>query len=186
MALATGPGGELKTLNDLCRITISGKDIVLKIRPEISDTKKATFADATIIGRSAPIKTYSHSDNRVITMKLHFLVVEEDDIEKNIRDLWLLESAVYPRHGGSSNGDAPFLPPPICKLNCGQALGSEPLCCVLENYSVTFPTNVACDPDTLLPYYFEVTTSWHVVYTTSGGSNRSQLPNQERIMNQGM
>lgn len=178
MALATSsPGGRLKTLNDKCKIKIENHTINLKILPEISDTKKATYSDTTIIGRSTPIKTYSHSDNRIITLKMHFIVVEPEDIQRNIADLRAIASATYPREGD------PYRPPPICVLDCGRGLGEEPLCCVLENYSVSFPTNVAWDKDTMLPYYFEVNTSWCVVYASSGSK---KLPNQYKIMRDGV
>lgn len=177
-SLATSaPGGRLNTLNDKCKITIEGHTINLKILPEISDAKRATYSDTTIIGRSSPIKTYSHSDNRVISMKLHFIVVEQEDIQRNIADLRAIASATYPRTGD------PYKPPPVCVLDCGKGLGDEPLCCVLESYSVSFPTNVAWDKDTLLPYYFEISTNWHVVYSTSGSRG---LPNQDRIMRTGV
>jgi len=174
MALATyAPGGDLKSLADKCQIYIPGHTINLRILPEISDTKKATYADQTIIGRSFPIKTYSHSDNRVVTMKLHFIVTKKDDIPDNLKHLRALESAVYPRRGD------PYLPPPVCKIDCGDALGKDPLCVILESYNVSFPTNVAWDWRTMLPYYFQVSTTWHVVYASSN------LPNQERIMSSG-
>lgn len=177
MALATSaPGGRLKTLNDKCKIRIGNKSIDLKILPEISDSKKATYADTTIIGRSSPIKTYSHSDNRAISMKMHFIVVETEDIQRNIDYLRAIESATYPREGD------PYLPPPVCTIDCGKALGEDPLCVLLESYSVSFPTNVAWDKDTLLPYYFEVNTTWHVVYSTYGARS---LPNQSKIMRDG-
>lgn len=175
-SLATEAGGRLKTLNNKCKINIGDYEINLKILPEISDTKQASYADTTVIGRSTPIKTYSNSANRVISMKLHFLVVEESDIQKNIRDLYAIQSAVYPRSGD------PYQPPPVCRIDCGRLLGNEPLCAVLENYSVSAPTDVVWDPDNLIPYYFEVTTTWHVVYA-SGGSRK--LPNQERILQSG-
>ena len=164
MALATSSGGQLKTLNDNCWVSIPnyGK-IQLKILPEISDSKKATYADTIVIGRSTPIKTY--------------LVVQQSDIQTNIKYLWAIESAVYPRLGQNSN---PYTPPPVCQIQCGQMLGDAPLCVILDNYNVSFPTNVAWDKDTLLPYYFEVTTSWHVVYATSSG-----LPNQDKIISHG-
>jgi len=184
MALATNaPGGQLNTLNDKCTIYIpkpgGGVEALKpKILPEISDTKKATYADTTIIGRSMPIKTYSHSDNRVITMRLHFMVIEPNDIFQNAFDLWTIESATYPRKGN------PYKPPPVCKIDCGVMLGIEPLCVVLESYNVSYPTNVVWDPDLLVPYYFQVNTTWHVVYTSSGGGANS-LPGQERIFNEG-
>lgn len=174
MALATQSGGKLKTLNDKCKIYVGGKEIELRILPEISDSKKATYADTVVIGRSTPIKTYSHSDNRTITMKMHFITLEESDLDKNLNYLRILESATYPRQGD------PYLPPPVCKIDCGKGLGETPVCVVLDNYSVSFPTNVAWDKDKLLPLYFEVTTSWNVVYDSAS------LPNQEKILGSGV
>lgn len=176
MALATtSDGGDLRFINEeRCRITIPNYGVIkLKILPEVSDTKKATYADQTIIGRSFPIKTYSHSDNRVIAMKLHFIVVKSSDIDQNLADLNGIRSAVYPRRG---DGDAPYKPPPVCTISCGDLFGEDPICVVLENYSVNFPTNVAWDKETLLPYYFQVSTNWHVVYSSDN------LPNQETIL----
>ena len=147
-----------------------------KILPEITDTKQASYADTTIIGRSVPIKTYSHSDNRVISIRLHFLVVEERDILKNYRELWAIESATYPREG------TPYRPPPVCKIECGKMLGDKPLCAILQNYNIQFPNNVVWDKNTLVPYYFQVNTSWHVVYSSDGVGS---LPNQERILKEG-
>ena len=175
MALATTSGGQLNTLNDSCYITIPSDrgpiKIQLRILPEISDTKRATYADTPIIGRSNPIKTYSYSDNRVISMKMHFIVVQQSDIQTNIGYLRAIQSATYPRTG------TPYSPPPVCQIRCGDALAEkQSLCVILENYSVSFPTNVAWDKDTLLPYYFEVSTTWHVVYATS------DLPNQRAIL----
>lgn len=182
MALATSsPGGRLKTLNNKCLISIPyGPDIHvvnLKITPEISDTKRASYSDTSIIGRSNPIKTYSHSENRVITMRLHFIVVEPSDITRHIFDLRAIESAVYPSEG------TPYRPPPVCKIKCGRILGDTDLCVVLESYSLNVPTNVVWDKDTLLPYYFELNTTWHVVYAASGAQ---ALPNQTRILNYGI
>ena len=175
MALATTTGGQLNTLNDNCWISIPtfGK-IQLNILPEITDTKKATYADTTVIGRSSPIKTYSHSDNRVITMKLHFIVIQQSDIQRNISYLRAIQSAVYPRVG------TPYLPPPVCQIQCGDGLiDDDSLCVILESYNVSFPTNVVWDKDALVPYYFEVSTTWHVVYAAG------ELPNQDRILHIG-
>lgn len=208
MALATQvPGGTLNTINfaarDIrCEITIptkgapdtmfsggdsrgvdnrsitsNGKRIIRpRILPEITDTKKATYADTTVIGRSSPIKTYSHSDNRIITMRLHFMSLQEIDLEDNVTDLRVIESATYPREG------KPYLPPPVCVIECGRMLGDRPLCVILDNYSVQIPNNVVWDKSTLIPIYFSVNLSWHVVYASDGAG----LPNQERIFKDGV
>lgn len=172
---ATSTGGRLNTLNDKCSITIPGTDpIELKILPEITDTKKASYNDERVIGRSSPIKTYSHSDSRVITMNLHFMVTTRDDIQENIKALYAIESATYPQRG--ENG--PYKPPPVCKIKCGKMLGKDSeLCVVLDTYSVQSPNNVVWDEETLIPYYFIVNTTWHVVYSSDS------LPNQEQILN---
>lgn len=176
MALATNSNGKLNVI-DKCKITIGDYEVKLKILPEITDSKRATYTDTTIIGRSFPIKTYSHSDNRVISMRLHFLAVNSQggDIEDMISDLWAIESAVYPREG------SPYKPPPVCKIECGRMLGSEPLCAILESYNASFPTNVVWDDRYLVPYYFTLDTTWHVVYASDGTS----MPYQNKILGDG-
>lgn len=192
----TAPGGKLNTIsqavrtanssgNVLCQISIPATNsdgdaqnyiVEPRILPEITDQKSASYADTTVIGRSTPIKTYSSSDNRTLSIKLHYLVVEEADIENNYRDIWAIASAAYPRTG------EPYKPPPVCEIQCGKMLGEVPLCCILQNYSIQFPNNVVWDAATLVPYYFNITTSWHVVYSTGGEG----LPNQTRILFNGV
>lgn len=170
---ATLAGGALQSLNNKCVISIPGfKDFELKILPEISDSKQARYNDEAVIGRSFPLKTYSHSENRVISMKLHFQTVTQADLEENIQALWAFESCTYPRHGIGG----PYRPPPVCKIRCGKLLGTTPLCVILESYNVTKPTDCVWDDETLVPYYFFVNTNWYVVYAAS------DLPNQDRIL----
>jgi hypothetical protein len=58
-------------------------------------------------------------------------------------------------------------------------LGAEPLCVVLRNYTVKFPTDVAWDENFYCPYKFDVETTWEAVYKSS------DLPGQERIFTSG-
>lgn len=170
--------GKLVTIED-CYIVIPGAlTILLNVLPEISEGKGAAYNDEPVIGRSFPLKTFSHSENRVISMTLHFHVVSPTDIDLNLKYLNAIRSAVYPRE---SKGGAPFIPPPICQIKCGRLLGDTPVCAVLKNYNVRFPTEVPWDTimNTYLPYKFSVDTSWDVVYETS------QLPGQERIFKSG-
>lgn len=179
MPKATGPSGQLINLRDCYIFVPNYGTIYLNNLPDISDGKGAAYNDETPIGRSFPLKTYSHSDNRTISMQLHFYVGKQADVVDNLSYLRAIESAVYPRDqvGGAAN--APFVPPPICRIKCGRLLANEELCCVLKTYSVKFPTDVAWDEDFYTPYKFDVDTSWDVVYKSS------DLPGQGRILNSG-
>jgi hypothetical protein len=216
MTKATTVSGELLQLKN-CFIEVpgftggetaageaGGPRIILRILPEITDSKSASYNDEPILGRSMPLKTYSHSENRTITMNAHFMVTQTDDIFRNLGALRALESAVYPREEAET-GNNPFLPPPVCKIQCGEllagtsgpsgrglgvALGGGPiqgqpesLCVVLRSYSVNFPVNVPWDGEeglnTYLPYRFSVNLQWDVVYTSK------DLPGQERILRTG-
>lgn len=173
MPRATTKTGKLQIIDD-CYVEIADRTIMFRILPEISDSKGASYNDEPIMGRSFPIKTYSHSENRSISMRAHFIVTEDEDIERNMADKRAIESASYPRDLGS-----PYRPPPICKLKCGKVLGDSELCVILRNYNTSYPTNVAYDSATLLPYYFTMNLTWEVVYNTAS------LPGQELIMQSG-
>ena len=188
MPKATLDDGSLVPIND-CYIIIpiiKNRDItqgqnefkiILDVLPDISDTKSASYSDENIIGRSAPLKTYSNSDNRSITMQLHFIVSKPADVQGNLQKLRAIQSAVYPRDGFES---APFVPPPVCKIKCGNLLcSSGELCVVLKQYSVKFPTEVAWNENTFTPMKFDVDTTWDVVYASSS------LPGQEKIFGLG-
>jgi|APSaa5957512576_1039674.scaffolds.fasta_scaffold41410_3 hypothetical protein len=172
---ATLAGGQLIEIEN-CFIEIPpfGK-IKMKALPEISDSKSASYNDESIMGRSFPLKTYSHSENRAITMTVHFYTIQKKDIEENLNSMRALESAVYPRE---QNG-MPFVPPPVCKIKCGKLLADETLCVILKSYSVKFPTDVVWDEDTYMPYKFDVETNWEVVYKSD------DLPGQQKIIDTG-
>lgn len=178
---ATLDGGALQELK--CEIKVPGADtIILNNLPDISDSKSASYADEAVIGRSFPIKTYSHSENRSISMKVHFHILSRDDAQKNMAALRALQSAVYPR---DEQANALYLPPPICKIKCGNLLaGSQKdgeVCVVLKQYNVSFPTDVAWFSEangegSYLPYRFDMDLTWEVVYANE------ELPGQESIM----
>ena len=143
--------------------------------PDISDSKSAAYNDEPIMGRSFPIKTYSHSENRTISMQIHLYVRKKADAETNLGILRALESALYPRDDNTT----PFLPPPVCRIKCGRLLADQDLCVVLKQYSVKFPPDVPWDEDTYIPWKMDVDTSWEVVYKST------DLPGQSRILNTG-
>lgn len=187
MTTSTSPTGDLIPI-EKCKLHIpNAGTIVMNNLPDISDTKQAIYNNLPIMGRSFPLYTYSHSGDRVISLQMHFFLLKEGDAERNLSDLRKIQSAVYPRDGGS---DTPYIPPVICTLECGDILsksngggsgskGTGPLCVIMQNYSVKFPTDVAWDETTMCPYRFDVDTSWYVVYTSQ------DLPNADRIISSG-
>lgn len=176
MAKATAKGGTLNYLDE-CYIKIPGAgDIYLNNLPDISDSKSAAYNDEPIMGRSFPLKTYSHSENRSISMTIHLFVVKQEDVETNLWYMKALESCVYPRTGDAG---VPFKPPPVCRLRCGRLLGEKEVCAVLKQYTVKFPTEVPWDEKSYLPYKLDIDCSWEVVYRSA------DLPGQERIMMEG-
>lgn len=178
MSNATDGSGRLLDIAD-CYIKIAGRTINMNILPDISDSKSASYNDEPVIGRSFPMKTYSHSENRSINWTAYFIVTQETDIEKNLMALRTIESAVYPRVGNFE----PYAPPPVCALRCGHLLKPggqmDDTCAVLRSYSVKFPTDVAWDSRTKLPYKFSVDMTWEVIYESSN------LPGQGRIFRVG-
>lgn len=177
MSRATVESGDLLEItNCYIDIPIFGR-IILKSLPEISDSKSAAYNDEPIIGRSFPLKTYSHSENRVISMKLHFYNITATDFIKNLGYLRAIESVVYPKDTGSDG--ATFEPPPVCRIKCGELLSTSPLCVILKSYSAQFPTDVAWEESTYVPFKFDVDTNWEAIYRSS------DLPGQERIFSLG-
>jgi len=180
MPAATIPGGRLNPI-DNCYVIIPIKDgefvLTFNNLPEITDSKSASYNDELVIGRASPIKTYSQSDNRTISMQMHMIVSAPGDIQHNLACLRAIQSATYPRDG--ENG-APFVPPPVCRIKCGKLLSNEgELCVILKSYSVKFPTEVSWDEGTFVPFKFDIDTNWDVVYKSS------DLPGQDRIFTLG-
>jgi len=163
---------------DNCYIELPGfGQIIMNNLPDISDGKSASYSDQTIIGRSFPLKTFSHSENRAISWSMHLFVTKEADINGNLAILRKLESLVYPVDGGPG----PYAPPRICKIKCGDLLSnSGPLCAVLKSYSAKFPTDVAWAAGKLTPFKIDVDLSFEVVYSSN------DLPGADRILNSGM
>jgi hypothetical protein len=168
---ATLPNGSLRDIED-CYIYIPelSDEIVMRILPDISDSKSANYADESAIGRSFPIKNYAYSENRTISWTIHLMVCKEGDQDDILRQIKLLEACVYP-----SNKEQPYAPPPICKIKCGKLLAETELCCVLKSYSVKFPTDVAWDDIGYVPYKLDIDLSFEVVYDSSS------LPYAEEI-----
>lgn len=180
---ATNSTGNLNFLTDLqgsrecyirAKIGDQTKEVVMYILPDISDSKQASYADETGIGRSAPLKIFSHSETRTISWTAHFHSATKKMSGQNMENLRIIEALVYPDDARTLAG-----PPPIARIKCGNLLGVTELCAVLKSYTVKFPTDVAWDPDTFLPIKFDVDMSFEVVYETIS------LPGATKILNFG-
>jgi len=150
--------------------------IILNNLPDLGDGKQAVYNNIPVMGRSAPFYTYSHSGDRTINLQLHFFITKKGDADTNLKQLRLIQSAVYPRQG---NEPVPYIPPTVRQIKMGQLLGTSPLCAILQSYSVRFPTDVAWDKVTMCPYRFDVDTSWYIVYSSEN------LPHANRIVYSG-
>lgn len=173
---ATSEGGDLNSISD-CYIMIGTTEILMRILPDISDSKSVSYPDENAIGRSMPFKSFQNSENRSISWTAHFIVAKDGDSTTILEHLRAIESATYPRTGNTST---PYSPPPICRLRCGDLLSKQPqgLCAVMKSYSVKFDTSVPWDTinGSFLPYKLDVDMQFDVVY------NQSELPGSEKIL----
>lgn len=177
MPKGTTSSGALAPINNCYLVIPNAMTITLDNLPEIGDSKNAQYNAEPIIGRSSPIHTYHYSDTRNISFTIHLFIQQQGDAVLNLQKLRAIQSALYPREGG--NG-APFIPPVICNIRCGDLLAvGQDLCVILQSCNVRFPTDVAYDADTMCPYRFDIETSWWVVY------NSPDLPYQDRIITSG-
>jgi hypothetical protein len=151
------------------------------ILPDISDSKNATYADMTGIGRSMPIKVFSHGEIRQIGWTAHFFGETVERIYKNLDQLRLLESLTYP----DSSPLLPVIPPKVAKIKCGRILADTELCAILKSYSVKFPTDVVWfsvdngKGGNYIPTKFDVDLQFEIVYSNS------TLPGAEKIISVG-
>ena len=145
--------------------------ILFEVLPEITENKAATYNDEMILGRSSPVKTFAHSDNRVITMTMNFVATHESDFIRYRQYLFAIGGAAHPRYLDG------YAPPPVCKIKVGGILGSFPsgVDAVLRNYDFnTDPTAFWWDRraiDSLdrnaqyMSMRFSINTNWDVVYS---------------------
>ena len=170
MPRGTENSGRLAVLSK-CKIITPCGTICLRILPDISDSKAANYTPENAIGRSNPLLTYAYSEPRMITTELHFMTTVTADINDNWRSIRIIQSLVYPGTA-TINGGAPFTPPPVVKFICGNLLSTtatspgqpDGLCLILKSYNIRYPTNVAWDEQTYLPYQFSISCNWEVVY----------------------
>ena len=173
--LKTSPPSSLLTPIPKCDIKVGPITVPMYALPDISDSKSASYADETGIGRSMPFKSYQWSDNRTINWTAHYVATSKSDIKDFLRDVRRLTSACYPQQGTGT----PFRPPPLCTLRCLglMKLTSAPseIAAVMKSYSIKYDTSVPWDEETGLPYKFDVDMVFEVVL------NQTALPTDNLI-----
>lgn len=173
---ATTSYGDLNEIPD-CYIQIPGKRTVrFRILPDVGDQKSAKYGGDEAIGRSSPMTIYNNSDARKISIDIHFITLKREDLLRNRKDLWALMSCTYPNLG--ENG-VPYRPPTICRLKIGLQTGMRGLCAVMESYNIKYDPSMPWDRETLIPYKFDLNTTWQVTYAST------DLPGADRIFNMG-
>jgi hypothetical protein len=114
----------------------------------IRDSKVAVYNDIAIVGRSSPVKNYSHSGARMISFTLQFFVYPEAgmdnlDTAALTQKIDLCRSLVVPDYDGFI-----IKPPPRCIVQIGKSLGFLGVCkSVNVSYSGASPWDL--DPEVL-------------------------------------
>lgn len=170
---ATDRSGRLKPISQKCFLQIgSTPPIYFNNLPDLGDSKSANYEATPVIGRASPIMAYSNSEIRNISCSINLFVQSQSDCKLNLAILRTIQSAVYPTTGPG----APYYPPPLCKLQCGSLLSEKPICCIMKDYNVKFPTDVPWDAETLCPYRMEISMTFEQVFSSQS------LPNSDLIL----
>ena len=182
--IATNATGKLNFI-PLCYIRVEKEIIYMYSLPDITDSKDATYDEQQGMGRTSPFKTFNSSGSRKISWKLAFISYDSESRGRNLKNLRLLESCVYPRQ--DPNDIIPYIPPAILSIKCGDLLCNrdEELNVILTSYNVTFPVDKVWNSEddgsgVFFPAKLDVTLSFEVVYDSR------YLPGADRIIRLGV
>lgn len=176
---ATLPSGELVPIPD-CYIVIPALDVEMpmKIMPDISDSKSASYSNENAIGRSFPFTNYSYSENRTIAWTAHFIVCKDSDPDEIMGFVRACEACTYPITQDTSG--ASYAPPPICRLRCGELLSfQDDVCAIMKSYSVKFDNTVPMAEGSYIPFKLDIDLQFDVV------QDQANLPGAHQIMDLG-
>jgi len=182
--IATNATGKLNFI-PLCYIRVEKEIIYMYSLPDISDNKDASYDEQQGMGRTSPFKTFNSSGSRKIGWKLTFISYDSESRGRNLKNLRLLESCVYPRQ--DPNDIIPYIPPAILSVKCGDLLCNkdEELNVILTSYNVSFPMEKVWNSEddgsgVYFPAKLDVTLSFEVVYDSR------YLPGADRIITLGV
>lgn len=144
-----GPGGSLKTY-------------AFYSLPEVSDSKNANYSDIQILGRSSPVKTYSGSDYRSLSVTFNLHGTSEERLLENLEFVRGIASLTHPQYENT------YLPPPVAKLKIGEMVrgpsgGGVDVICMNYSYDMS-PEVVWVDKEKLIPLHIALRADFHVVY----------------------
>ena len=182
--IATDATGKLNFIPP-CYIKVEKEIIYMYSIPDISDNKDAGYDEQNGMGRTSPFKTFNSSGSRKISWKLTFVSNDYESRERNLKNLRLLESCVYPRRDPANI--IPYIPPAILRIACGDLLckRGEELNVILTSYNVSFPVDKVWNSEddgsaVFLPSKLDVSLSFEVVYDSR------YLPGADRIITLGV
>lgn len=102
--------------------------------PEITESKDATYSDAPILGRATPVKTYSYSTYRKLSVTFHLHGTSHKMHVYNTKFVHAVASAVHPVYANT------YLPPRICQFFCGPLI--DLVSVVVTHYSFSMSPEV--------------------------------------------
>jgi hypothetical protein len=152
-----------------------------KTLPEVQVQKDATYGDVTILGRSSPVKTYSGSGYRKLSVTFHLHSFSEADKNYNLLFIRALDSLLHPIYEDT------YMPPPVAQFRCGNLVGQMSnastslgsyvhVICMNTSYTLD-PSVVWIGRIDLFPVYISVQASFDIVYPFS------ELPGQKDVIN---
>jgi hypothetical protein len=190
--LARIPDCYIRVSNFLGNVPILNESkIVMKTLPEISDQRDVQYGEQNGIGRSMPLKTFGQGGARIINWTATFVADTEEEAILNLQRFRVLASCTYPR---KQVDGISYAPPYLLYLKCGKLLSgdiiginpnvsippksesTEELCAILKSYNVKWPKDVPWQQITYIPYKFEVSLVFEIVYSSTN------MPGAERII----
>ena len=166
--------GRLLKLKATCYIIIDDFTYDFRSLPEISDSKQANYNSQTVFGRSSPIRSYSDSGARSISVNFDLYNTDEESRSTNASFLRYLAVAVHPTYEG-------YQPPPICKFACGSLLSGkidgdpEPISCLIMDYNISYGRDSIFD-DKMMPFHVSGSLNLEVVHS------RASLPGKKEVI----
>lgn len=159
-----------------CMISVVGimdEPWQLKTMPEITDSKSANYNSQTVFGRSSPIRSYSDSGARTISVSFDLINTPIDE-GANFEFLRAIAAAAHPQY------DQGIAPPPLIKFQCGPLISGklgapQGVTCILSSYSFNFNKESTIN-DEMVPFKIGVSLELEVVYS------QQTLPGAKDVM----
>lgn len=159
-------------------LTTGGKHYFRSL-PEITDSKSANYNSQTIFGRASPIRSFSDSAPRTISISWDMYNVDQLARDATYEMIRAISSAVYPIY------EPPYNPPPICQFQCGSILAGKhqedrmAMDCLIMSYNFSYGKDSIMD-DYMMPFHISASLDLEVIYSSK------DLPGQDAIIQEGV